>query len=309
MAAGRVVTFVVILGASLALARVIERHRRISMPSAVSTAVRPSRVPATPPVTVTRPPPPPLGPERAPTPARDEPSDAVPDPHSSAVCPEGMLLVEGTTCGEARRSCAERAPGDRSRCVRYLPAECRRGLSLRFCVDRDEYPNIEGMLPAVMVTFEQAESACSEEDKRLCTETEWAFACEGPKGLAFPYGDEHDGAACNVGKPVEAVRADALWEARDVEAVVERVDGRVPTGVTKRCTSPFGVRDLVGNVEEWVRSDTPGIEAALRGGEYTSEPTCRSVRKTGQVAFRQFHTGFRCCRDPLVRAPRREAAE
>jgi formylglycine-generating enzyme len=238
----------------------------------------------------------------------DERSDVVPDPLSSAVCPEGMLLVEGTTCGESRRDCAERAAKDRS-CLRYEPAACRRGLALRFCMDRDEYPNVEGMLPAVMLTFEQAESACSEEGKRLCTETEWAFSCEGPRGLAFSYGDEHDGAACNVGKSVEAVRADALWEARDVEAVVERVDGRVPIGATRRCISPFGVRDLIGNVEEWVKSDTPGITAALRGGEYASEPTCQSVRKTAQAGFRQFHTGFRCCRDPLARATRPEAAE
>ena len=86
------------------------------------------------------------------------------------------------------------------------------------------------MLPATLITFEQARGACGEEGKRLCTETEWALACEGPQAFAFPYGDARDDGACNTGKPMEHVRPEALWEARDIAAVVERVDGRVPSG-------------------------------------------------------------------------------
>jgi formylglycine-generating enzyme len=220
-----------------------------------------------------------------------------------------MLLVDGRTCAESTRRCAEPDANAPTACRRYDTAECRKGLTIRVCVDRYEYPNLEGMLPAAVVTFEQARAACGEEGKRLCTETEWSFACEGPTGLAFSYGDLREDGACNVGRPVPAVRAESLWEARDIGPVLERVDARVPSGSTARCTSSFGVRDLIGNVEEWVKSDSPGFDAALRGGEYSSEPSCRTVRQIRQPGFRQFDTGFRCCRDPLVRVQRRAAGD
>jgi formylglycine-generating enzyme required for sulfatase activity len=178
-------------------------------------------------------------------------------------------------------------------------------MSLRFCIDRYEYPNVEGMLPAVMITFNQAQSGCEEEGKRLCTETEWAFACEGPRGLAYSRGDARDDSACNVGHAIENARPEALWEASGVAAVVERLDARTRSGAMRDCASAFGARDLIGNVEEWVKSDTPGFEGALRGGEYSAEPTCRTTRQIRQAGFRQLHTGFRCCEDPLVRAARR----
>jgi formylglycine-generating enzyme required for sulfatase activity len=216
-----------------------------------------------------------------------------------------MVLANGTTCAETRHACKTRDASVPGGCAEYEPAHCRKGLPLRFCIDRDEYPNEEGMLPATMITFEEAESACSEEGKRLCTEMEWLFACEGPTAFAFPYGDRRDPEACNVGKKVPPVRPEELWEPRDVASVLERVDGRTAIGATSRCTSPVGARDLVGNVEEWVRSDTTSEARGLRGGEYTGDPTCASVRKMRTAGYRQFHTGFRCCRDPLVRLPAR----
>jgi sulfatase modifying factor 1 len=225
---------------------------------------------------------------------------------TDALCPEGMLLVDGTTCAETSHRCEAPDPANSARCVRYAPAQCRKGLSLRFCIDQDEYPNQEGMLPAAMITFEQAESACREEEKRLCAETEWALACQGPSGFAFPYGDERDPAACNVEKKLPSVRPEDLWEPRDIAPAMERLDGRTAIGAMPRCVSPFGVRDLAGNVEEWVKSDTAGIAQALRGGEYGSDPTCLTVRKLRSPGFRQIHTGFRCCKDPLVRVPRRK---
>ena len=218
-----------------------------------------------------------------------------------------MLLAEGVTCVDAHRKCTRHDPASDAACVAFEPARCHRGLALRFCVDRYEYPNREGMLPAAVVTFQQARSACEEEGKRLCSEMEWSFACEGPKGLAFSYGDEAVARACNVGRPAIRLAPDALWEASDVATMVERKDARVPSGAMKGCVGPFGARDLVGNVEEWVQSDVPGFERALHGGEYTGAPSCRAVRQIKQPSFRQLQTGFRCCRDPL-RTPRHAEA-
>lgn len=298
MTIGRVFTFGAILGVSLALSSVIVRRHR---PVAPKPPLRVRAVIAAKPVQPAARPGPAAPAFSAAPPQAD--TYVVEDPLSSSVCPDGMLLAEGTTCAETHRRCARHSPGDDEACDAYEPARCRRGLRLRFCIDRYEYPNREGMLPAAVVTFEQARSACAEEDKRLCSEMEWTFACEGPTGLAFSYGDEADPNACNVGRPAPRLAHDAMWEARDVALAVEQHDGRVASGARKSCVGPFGARDLIGNVEEWVKSDVPGFEHALRGGRYTGAPTCQTVRQIKQPGFRQLQTGFRCCRDPL-RAPR-----
>jgi sulfatase modifying factor 1 len=297
MTIGRVLTFVAILGVSLALSSVlVRRHQRPALPSSSqrNSAGRAAGVRA----------PEPLPPKVAvPSGALDDGAQVIEDPLSASACPEGMVLVEGVTCSDTHRKCTRRDPGPEGSCVAFEPAQCRRGLSLHFCVDRYEYPNKEGMLPAAVVTFQQARAACEEEGKRLCTETEWSFACEGPKGLSFSYGDEAEPRACNVGRPAIRLAAEALWGSSDVAAAVEQKDARVPSGAMKGCVGPFGARDLIGNVEEWVKSDVPGFERALRGGEYTGAPSCRAVRQIKQPSFRQLQTGFRCCRKPL-RTPR-----
>ena len=307
MTLGRLATFLAILAVSMAMAReLVHRHARPgrtvagkSAPSPAVSAGASARKPE------------PVGGAAS---SRAESAAAASasanqsrqiDPLTDALCNVDMLLVDGTTCAETHHRCKESDPSAKDRCLQYEPAACRNGMPLRFCIDRDEYPNSEGMLPAVMITFEEAEAACKEEDKRLCTEAEWALACEGESGFVFPYGDDRDPAACNVEKKVPAVRPDELWEAREVSAVLDRVDARTPSGGNPRCVSPYGVRDMIGNVEEWVVSDTQGVARALRGGEYSSDATCLTVRKMRTEGFRQFHTGFRCCRDPLVRVPRR----
>jgi formylglycine-generating enzyme required for sulfatase activity len=216
-----------------------------------------------------------------------------------------MVLVDGTSCAARTPHCAEPEPTIVGGCKRFEQAECRKGQTLRFCVDRYEYPNLAGVVPTVMVTFEQARAACEEEDKRLCNDTEWRFACEGREGFELSYGNSRDPAACNVGRRTERLRPEELWEPRDVSRVVARVDRRVSSGSMSGCESPFGVHDTTGNVEEW-GTGASGIEAALMGGDsLQAEPTCRTVKKTRQTAFRSPHAGFRCCRDPLVRAKAR----
>lgn len=236
-------------------------------------------------------------------PSADSPTEVL----SEALCPEGMVWVGAKVCAVYQHRCAKR---EGLVCRAYEPAVCRSGQNLRFCIDRFEYPNIPGMLPAAVVTFAQARTACEEEGKRLCTEAEWALACEGERGLAYPYGNDREDRACNVGQTIPALRPEELWDPRGVSAAVSRVDRRVPSGATERCTSPFGVRDLIGNIEEWVSSDASGFHGALRGGQYTdADPTCRTVREMHDPSYRSFHTGFRCCRAPLVRPARRGTEE
>jgi formylglycine-generating enzyme required for sulfatase activity len=54
-----------------------------------------------------------------------------------------------------------------------------------------------GVLPQGYISGEQAQAACRNAGKRLCTETEWARACRGPQDTTFPYGPDRIDGTCN----------------------------------------------------------------------------------------------------------------
>ena len=47
-----------------------------------------------------------------------------------------------------------------------------------------------------MNRFHQAELKCAAVGKRICTESEWTLACEGPSMPPFPYGYVRDANKC-----------------------------------------------------------------------------------------------------------------
>ena len=133
---------------------------------------------------------------------------------------------------------------------------------MHFCIDRFEYPNRKGEYPVIYVNWFDSEKLCEEGGKRLCTEDEWTFACEGEEALPYPYGYERDAEACLVDKPWRWFDPAAYGGKKD--ALVRELDRLwqgVPAGALSKCVSPFGVHDMTGNVDEWVinESGKPGI--------------------------------------------------
>jgi len=214
-----------------------------------------------------------------------------------------MRPVEGVHHEFVQRLCVDYGQGH---CHAFLPgliAREPRVTPIRTCIDRLEWPNREGALPEVMMSWNQAQAECKGAGKRLCSEFEWETACEGPETLPFPYGWREDATACNTAKPYKPVSEAKLASddprVRDVEA--KRVWQGDPTGSHARCVSPYGVVDLVGNVEEWVSTSRPewAWPSALKGG-YWSKPWagCRGTNDSHGPLFRFYEVGFRCCKDP-----------
>ena len=235
-------------------------------------------------------------------------------------CPAGMVLVAGIHCPFVAHRCAEHAPvaADASPQVRHAPRYARpcaryrnelvcegRPFELSFCIDRFEYPNLRGVLPAIMVDYHEAARACAIEGKRLCEADEWILACEGLKRLPFPYGLRRDPQACNIdqGYLEPDLRALAIPSQASVE--IERIDRRSPSGAFTRCVSPLGVHDMTGNVEEWVhnREGSPSrrpFESALMGGAWEpGQASCRAMSTDYNGWHRSYRAGFRCCRNTL----------
>jgi formylglycine-generating enzyme required for sulfatase activity len=169
-------------------------------------------------------------------------------------CPEGMILVEGDYCPVLGHVCLKELDGEVERCAQYAaPPICEGSVQKkRFCIDRFEYPNLEGVRPAVMVSWHEAQDACEAEGKRLCTGSEWTLACEGSERVPYPYGYTRDASACNIDRPHADVDVAALENPRMVASEVARLDQRVPSGQMTRCKSSYGVQDMTGNVDEWV---------------------------------------------------------
>ena len=105
---------------------------------------------------------------------------------SGGACPSGMALVDGDYCTDLELTCKKSWYAnwnDKTICEKFVPPSRCVGAQAhkRFCIDEYEYPNKKGERPRVMFKFHEAQRLCAAEGKRVCTETEWTTACEGPE--------------------------------------------------------------------------------------------------------------------------------
>lgn len=224
-------------------------------------------------------------------------------PTSNATCPAGTRLVEGVHYEHVQRLCTSWRIGH---CYSFVPgllAVEPMATPVRVCMDEHEWPNREGEKPRVMIRFVDAEQACARIGKRLCTEFEWELACEGPSTQPWPYGHALDKDACNTSKEFKPYSEEKLnaEEKRIREVETYRLYQGEPSGSRPKCASEYGVKDLVGNVEEWVTTSRRAwrYRSSLKGGYWAkSWAQCRGTNDSHGPMFRYYETGFRCCLDP-----------
>lgn len=169
-------------------------------------------------------------------------------------------------------------------------------LHLEFCIDKFEWPNKEGSSPLVFVSWLKAGEMCSSVGKRLCTEDEWTFACEGEEGTPYPYGYSRDSSACNIDKPWMQVDEAKLGSSSYQDELKKLWQG-VPSGSMTKCVSSTGVHDMTGNVDEWTTSTRrSGYSSVLKGGYWSVvRNRCRPSTRAHNEEYRYYQQGFRCC--------------
>lgn len=227
-----------------------------------------------------------------------------------APCPEDMVLVDGTYCENLEVRCLEKfyAPQNHLWVCKKVeePTRCVGAeRPLRTCMDRYEFPNRKGQRPMVMQNFYQAQVQCAKAGKRVCTESEWTLACEGPERTPFPYGYVRDPSKCNGDHP---------WDRPDKQKIIDRDpaelerlwQGKV-SGSQPDCVSAFGVHDMPGNADELAASETsfPGdkkrnFDNVTTGGPwyYGTRNMCRPKIYTHDESFAYYYLSWRCCAEP-----------
>jgi len=250
-------------------------------------------------------------------------------------CAPGMVQVQGKHLLDAqgRDSSGEIEELQNKACSNWIskdfPARCQtfdRAMwlqlsaplprrSMNYCVDRFEYPNKKGANPVIVVTYTEAAGLCKQAGKRLCSEVEWTFACEGEEALPYPYGYDRSAESCVADRPWRQFSEGAMSPRDGQQARVEldRLWQGSPSGAHAACRSQFGVYDLTGNVDEWTRSvRSSGYVSVLKGGYWGPvRARCRPSTRAHNEHFVAYQQGFRCCADapstPVPPAPKADA--
>jgi formylglycine-generating enzyme required for sulfatase activity len=203
-----------------------------------------------------------------------EPLSVIPDsgrevgddvPVSEPECPDDMVLV-------SKSYCLDRYEASRTDATATGPG-----------ADGSRATSRMGVLPWQVVDNATAAAACVAAGKRLCSPAEWEYACHGPDGTEYAYGNAYASTACN-----------------GIDAFGEGGFHLAPTGSFPGCTNGYGAFDLSGNLWEHVGE---GSDMTVRGGAFNCRDSA-ALHRCGYVpgTWTPSARGFRCCAAPTFPA-------
>lgn len=223
----------------------------------------------------------------------------------SARCPSGMTSIRGKYCIDKYEAATVEIVR-RGKVRDHSPFEPVDNLEVKAVARRTDSRG-KPQLPQAYISRDQADAACTNAGKHLCTDKEWLGACEGKKPTRYPYGEEHRAGFCNdeatssfnhyYGTDGEAPPTAVYSWANMNDPRLNQLPGTLaPVARFKRCRSSFDVYDMVGNLHEW----TADPNGTFRGGYYLDTKIngegCAYRTMAHGPKYHDYSTGFRCCK-------------
>jgi formylglycine-generating enzyme required for sulfatase activity len=219
-------------------------------------------------------------------------------------CPSGMVSIGGKFCIDRYEASTEEGDvGKDGKFVvskRHSPYKPVTGLTVRAV-------SVKGRVPQGYINRDEAEQACENAGKRLCTDDEWITACKGKSPTLYPYGNDHEEGYCNdsgvssmniifgLGKDTPP-DSSAYTRINMNDERLNEMEGTVaPSGKFSKCKNSYGAYDMVGNLHEW----TADPNGTFRGGYYLDTHIngdgCDYRTTAHNAVYHDYSTGFRCC--------------
>jgi sulfatase modifying factor 1 len=205
----------------------------------------------------------------------------------------------------------------------------------KVCIDQYEFPNLECEYPVVWVRANEAQDLCHALGKRLCDAHEWEGGCAGslkPADSEYAWGQRREMMQYLHNQSREITWAYGKAKNHALCATGSRKSPECPTpsftkcgtndypaGAFPECVSPLGVFDQHGNAAEHMNFPMKPEELGSRGGFGDTEmkgswfiflqaeaheddcrwraPDWHATRIDDKNSHRNYHLGFRCCRD------------
>ncbi len=201
--------------------------------------------------------------------------DSTPGDDDTALsCPTGMALVDNQFCMDIWEASRPDATAE------------------SYGSDTSMAASQPGVKPWPIGTNAEAETACNNAGKRLCTPDEWFTACIGPAGTDYPYGNTYDPQICNgidtfCTCPNGTFYAGCYYDCgADFHLTT--------TGELAGCVNGWGIYDLSGNL--WERT-AGGDDTTVRGGAFNCAHSDDWHRCDYVPGWSPSALGFRCCAD------------
>ena len=210
-------------------------------------------------------------------------------------CPGDMTFISGMYCPKVVEHCIKWMDNPNlsyARCAEYSKSECKATKTHKeYCIDTEEEHDAAGM-PHGDQSWTMCKAMCESQEKRLCDDSEWTFACEGEEIHPYPYGTgyEFSNTVCNK-------------ERHPLVCGNTICDHRATVSEFLGCISTFGVHDLVGNIDEFIIVPRYGrsghtMRSALKGSHFGGgRSRCHPATFGHDETFHQISTGCRCCAD------------
>ena len=206
-------------------------------------------------------------------------------PQKDILCPIEMQHIQALYCTNLEQTCLEWI--DKKRCKSFAhESKCNGAqIELDFCIDIEEAHGLDGF-PLNTITWNQADKICKKSGKRLCNESEWTQACEGPERLPYPYGYDRDSSICNIDHKAYIKNKKLANESVNIKDY-------------PKCLSSYEIHNMAGNMDEAVLSDGgTKYKSVFKGGFWSYiRAACRPRTTEHYEEYADTQTGFRCCKD------------